>query len=114
MGFWVVENATGVVKDYSADGSITFDPRFHTTRQDLDLPPGDQPGQYQWNGTAIVKNPPPTDSALHARMEKFLIAAVLYVLDQENEVRTQPMTAFPALTPAQARQGIVEKWRSLP
>lgn len=58
MGFWVVENATGIVKDYSADGSITYDPRFHTTRQDVDLPLGDQPQQYRWNGTNIVKLPP--------------------------------------------------------
>lgn len=58
MGFWVVENATGLVKDYSADGSIQYDARFHATHQDLDLPAGDQARQYFWDGAKIVKRPP--------------------------------------------------------
>lgn len=58
MGFWVTELATGKVMDYSPDGSIQYDPRYFLTRPDLDLPPGDQPQQYQWDGAKIVKLPP--------------------------------------------------------
>lgn len=75
MGHWVVENSTGEVKDYSDDGAIQYDPRFFTTRQTMDKPSGDSPGQYQWDGVKIVKRPPPTPSGLTVALDAALAAA---------------------------------------
>jgi hypothetical protein len=46
--------------------------------------------------------------------DKRQLATLIFLIRRLNELRQQPAQAFPALTPAQVRQGIIDEFKALP
>src|SRR5437899_10108728 len=107
-------------------GGTRYDPLpFDATAEvQIVVPDFPDPRLQRWDGAQGVRtataqelaafDAAKVDSEAQGQVDEKLLRAVLgYLVQRLNELRTQPTTAFPALTPQSVRDGIVTIHKTL-